>query len=96
MESGQVQMYYVSQGSPVSLGHPPQVQRQQNDTGATSILGEAFMYKPNSQASAHIDNGNGNTLQRSDSLESLLSLNVLALQLLNSPEEVQGASDYCE
>lgn len=54
------------------------------------------MYKPNSQASAHIDNGNGNTLQRSDSLESLLSLNVLALQLLNSPEEVQGASDYCE
>jgi hypothetical protein len=100
MESNQVQMYYVSQGSPVALGSlpKPQVQasRQQHDSRATSTLGEAFVYKPVSQPTSHTDNKNGNNLQRSDSLESLLSLNVLAFQLLNGHEEVQGADNECE
>lgn len=87
-------MYYVSGGVPVGLDGIPTKPPQ--STGSSIALGEAFTYKPLSKSTSQGHNQvNGTPMHRSDSLESLLSLNVLASELLNDHDDLQGV-DNCE
>lgn len=90
-----VQMYYVSEGSPVALAGSPNMQDRNlpQEPGKLSELGQAFVYKPVSTSQSQHYNPSGTELQRSDSLESLLSLNVLAFQLLNDHDDLQNVDD---
>ena len=87
-------MYYVSGGVPVGFDGIPTTPPQ--STGSSIALGEAFTYKPLSKSTSQgYTQVNGTPMQRSDSLESLLSLNVLASELLNDHDDLQGV-DSCE
>lgn len=81
-----VQMYYVSEGMPVAVGSSPKLQNAfqalpQDHTSAGKPLPSPPTYRNTSTYQ---------TYQKSDSLESLLSLNVLAAQLLTDHDDLQG------
>lgn len=85
-----VQMYYVSEGVPVGLASS----QKQEDTGSsTSRLPNGgnehtiYNYK-----SSSVNQREGQEVKRADSLESLLSLNVLAAQLLTDHDDLQAVS----
>lgn len=88
-------MYYVSEGTPVAFAGNSKQQnyRQPEENGVQTGLAEAFVHKTSTKALGQHQIPNGNSRQRSDSLESLLTLNVLAFQLLNDHDDLQSVND---
>lgn len=80
-------MYYVSEGVPVGLGNG---QKQEYVTSSASPQQHAATY--NKTTGVAYSTHKPKKPQRSDSLESLLSLNVLAAQLLTDHDDLQSVS----
>lgn len=82
-------MYYVSEGVPVGLGNG---QRQEHVTSATSSRQGGNSASYTTTYGGFYSTQETKKPKRSDSLQSLLSLNVLAAQLLTDHDDLQSVS----
>lgn len=80
-------MYYVSEGVPVGLGNG---QKQDYVTSFARTQQHPSPATYNKTTGVNYSSQEHKKPQRSDSLESLLSLNVLAAQLLTDHDDLQS------